>query len=177
MSTPYITIPATLGRGVRLIITPSYVTNGHWAIAKARLTNGGLFATQTSVEAYMKNKPTVMVHEVDTIVASINDNIGETKKYIGTTFLEQVGKVLKRFFVQPETGELVAFDVAYLKLLGKDNKDAELWGAPGKPFRDTELSEDMGFVVMPTRFTGTDIVKVFGTTVMQATDNAKGETE
>ena len=177
MSTPYITIPANLGRRVRMIITPSYVSNGHWTIAKARLTNGGLFATQASVEAYVKNKPTVMVHEVDAIVTNINENIGETKKYIGTTFLEQVGKGLKRFFLEPETGELVAFDVTYLKLLGKDNKDAELWGAPGKPFRDTELSEDMGFVIMPIRFTGTDIVKVFGTTVMQATDNAKGETE
>lgn len=176
MSTPYITIPATLGRGVRLIITPSYVSNEYWVIAKARLANSCLFTNQTSVEAYMKNKPTVMVHEVDDSVERINKNIGATKKYIGTTYLEQVGRTLKRFFVQPETGELVAFDVTYLKLLGKDNKDAELWGAPRRPFRDSELSEDMGFVVMPIKFAGTDIAKVFGTTVKQATDNEKGET-
>ncbi len=66
MSTPYARykLPTSIGKALSIFLYPSYVSNGHWAVAKARLTNAPLFADETSVKAYLKGKPDIRTKKV-----------------------------------------------------------------------------------------------------------------
>lgn len=165
MSTPYARykLPANIGKALSIHLFPSYVSNGHWAVAKARLTNAPLFADETSVKAYLKGKPHIRTQIADDSIHQINTAIQAPKKYTATKFVQEVDKTEYRIFRCVETGALAQFDRSYLALFLLDQVDSVLWGTSDKTtFRDTEDAEDMSFLVMPARMDLASITSIFG---------------
>lgn len=165
MSTPYARykLPTNIGKALSIHLFPSYVSNGHWAVAKARLTNAPLFADETSVEAYLKGKPHIRTQIADETIHQINTSIQAPKKYTATKFVQEIGKTECRIFRCAETGDLAQFDRSYLALFQLDQVDSVLWGTSNKTtFRDTEDAEDMSFLVMPARMDLAYITSIFG---------------
>lgn len=165
MSTPYARykLPTNIGKDQTVSLFPSYVSNGHWAVAKARLTNAPLFADETSVEAYLKGKSHIRTQTVDDQIHSINKAIDAPKKYTATKFVQEVGKTECRIFRCSDTGDLAQFDRSYLALFLLDQVDSVLWGTSDKTtFRDTEDAEDMSLLIMPTRMDLASITSIFG---------------
>ena len=165
MSTQYARykLPMNIGKGKTVYLFPSYVSNGHWAIAKARLTNAPLFADETSVKAYLKGKPDIRTQIADDHIHQINTSIQAPKKYTATKFVQEVGKTEYRIFRCAETGGLAQFDRSYLALFELDQVDSVLWGTSDKTaFRDTEDAEDMSLIVMLARMDLASITSIFG---------------
>ena len=165
MSTPYARykLPMNIGKGQTVYLFPSYVSNGHWAIAKARLTNAPLFADETSVEAYLKGKLHIRTQIADDYIHQINTSIQAPKKYTATKFVQEVGKTECRIFRCAETGDLAQFNRSYLALFELDQVDSVLWGTSDKStFRDTEDAEDMSLIVMPARMDFAHVTSIFG---------------
>lgn len=156
-------LPANIGKALLISLFPSYVSNGHWAIAKARLTNAPLFADETSVKAYLKGEPDIRTQIADDRIHQINTSIQAPKKYTATKFVQEVGKTEYRIFRCAETGDLAQFDRSYLALFELDQVDSVLWGTSDKPtFRDTEVAEDMSLIVMPARMDFAHVTSIFG---------------
>jgi len=156
-------LPANIGKALSIHLFPSYVSNGHWAVAKARLTNAPLFADETSVEAYLKGKPHIHTQIADERIHQINTSIQAPKKYTATKFVQVLGRVEYRIFRCAETGDLAQFDRSYLALFELDYVDSVLWGTSDKTtFRDTEDAEDMSLIVMPARMDLASITSIFG---------------
>lgn len=156
-------LPKNIGKGQTVYLFPSYVSNGHWAIAKARLTNAPLFADETSVKAYLKGKPHIRTQIADDRIHQINTSIQAPKKYTATKFVQEVGKTEYRIFRCAETGDLAQFDRSYLALFELDQVDSVLWGTSDKTtFRNTEAAEDMSFLVMPVRMDFAHVTSIFG---------------
>ena len=90
MSTPYARykLPTNIGKGQTVSLFPSYVSNGHWAVAKARLTSAPLFADETSVKAYLKGKRDIRTQIEDERIHHINKDIQAPKKYTATKFVQ-----------------------------------------------------------------------------------------
>ena len=165
MSTPYARykLPTNIGNGKTVSLFPSYVSDGAWAVAKARLTNAPLFADETSVKAYLKGKPHIRTQIADDRIHQINKSIQAPKKYTATKFVQEVGKIEYRIFRCMETGDLAQFDRGYLALFLLDQVDSVLWGTSDKTaFRDTEDAEDMSLIVMPARMDFASITSIFG---------------
>ncbi len=165
MSTPYARykLPTSIGKALSIFLYPSYVSNGHWAVAKARLTNAPLFADETSVEAYLKGKPTIRTQIADDRIHQINKAIQAPKKYTATKFVQGVGKTEYCIFRCSDTGDLAQFDRSYLALFQLDQVDSVLWGTSDKTaFRDTEGTEDMSLLIMPARMDLASITSIFG---------------
>lgn len=165
MSKPYARykLPTSIGKALSISLFPSYVSNGHWAIAKARLTNAPLFADETSVKAYLKGKPDIRTQIADDCIHQINKAIQAPKKYTATKFLQILKRSEYRIFRCSETGDLAQFDRSYLALFELDQVDSVLWGTSDKTtFRDTEVAEDMSFLVMPARMDLASITSIFG---------------
>lgn len=165
MNTPYARykLPTSIGKALSIYLFPSYVSNGHWVIAKARLTNAPLFADETSVEAYLKGKPTIRTQIADEAIHQINMSIQAPKKYTATKFVQVLDRSEYRIFRCSETGDLAQFDRSYLALFELDQVDSVLWGSsPTTTFRDTEVAEDMSFLVIPARMDFAYITSIFG---------------
>lgn len=165
MSTPYARykLPTNIGKDQTVYLFPSYVSNGHWAVAKARLTNAPLFADESSVTAYLKGKPTIRTQIADDSNHQINKAIQAPKKYTATKFVQEVGKTEYRIFRCSDTGDLAQFDRSYLALFLLDQVDSVLWGTSDKTtFRDTEDAEDMSLLIMPARMDLASITSIFG---------------
>ena len=164
MSKPYARykLPTNIGKGQTVSLFPSYVSNGHWAVAKARLTNAPLFADETSVKAYLKGKPTIRTQIADDRIHQINKAIQAPKKYTATTFVQGVGKTEYRIFRCSDTGDLAQFDRSYLALFQLDQVVSVLWGTSNKTtFRDTEGTEDMSLLIMPARMDLAHVTSIF----------------
>ncbi len=156
-------LPANIGKALSIHLFPSYVSNGHWVIAKSRLTNAPLFADETSVKAYLKGKPDIRTQIADERIYQINTSIQAPKKYTATTFVQGVGKTEYRIFRCSDTGDLAQFDRSYLALFQLDQVVSVLWGTSDKTaFRDTEAAEDMTLVIMPARMDLASITSIFG---------------
>lgn len=165
MSKPYARykLPTSIGKALSISLFPSYVSNGHWAIAKARLTNAPLFADETSVKAYLKGKPDIRTQITDDRIHQINTAIQAPKPYAATTFVQVLGGTEYRIYRCAETGDLAQFDRSYLALFELDQVDSVLWGTSDKTtFRDTEVAEDMTLMVMPARMDLASITSIFG---------------
>lgn len=150
--TTQIKVPAHLGSLGNIILFPSYLSNGHWAIKKTRLSNASLFATQASAKAYFPKHYTVNANDSDQAVLSINSQIDAPELYTATRYLESDRRDTFRFFVNATTRELVQFNCSYLKLLQLDHNDARLFGNANRAFRDTQDAEDMTVLIMPVKF-------------------------
>lgn len=156
-------LPTNIGKALSISLFPSYVSNGYWAVAKARLTNAPLFADESSVKAYLKGKSLIHTQIADERIHQINTAIQAPKKYTATKFVQEVGKTEYRIFRCVETGALAQFDRSYLALFLLDQVDSVLWGTSDKTaFRDTEAAEDMSFLVMPARMDLASITSIFG---------------
>lgn len=161
--TTQIKVPANLGWPGNIVLFPSYLSNGCWAIKKTRISNVSLFATQASAEAYFPKRYTVIENVSDQVVISINSKIDAPELYTATRYLESDSRGTFRFFVNATTGALVQFDCAYLKLLGLDRTEARLFGNQQGAFRDTQDAENMTVLLMPVKFEQSNL------TVFQAT--------
>lgn len=158
-------LPKSIGIGKALSISlfPSYVSNGHWVIAKSRLTNAPLFADETSVKAYLKGKPDIRTQIADDHIHQINKHIQAPKKYTATKFVQVLGRTEYRIFRCADTGDLAQFDRSYLALFELDQVDSVLWGTSDKTtFRDTDVAVNMSFLVMPARMDFAYITSIFG---------------
>lgn len=181
MSTPYARykLPTNIGKGQTVSLFPSYVSNGHWAVAKARLTNAPLFADETSVKAYLKGKPDIRTKIADDCIHQINKSIQAPKKYTATKFVEVLDRSEYRIFRCVDTGDLAQFDRSYLALFELDQVDSVLWGSsPTTTFRDTEDAEDMSLIVMPARMDLAHVTSIFGKAIETFTkEQAKCQTK
>lgn len=181
MSKPYARykLPTNIGKGQTVSLFPSYVSNGHWAVAKARLTNAPLFADETSVEAYLKSKPTIRTQIADDRIHQINKAIQAPKKYTATKFVQVLDRSEYRIFRCVDTGDLAQFDRSYLALFKLDQVDSVLWGSsPTTTFRDTEDAEDMSLIVMPARMDLAHVTSIFGKAIETFTkEQAKCQTK
>lgn len=181
MSKPYARykLPANIGKALSIHLFPSYVSNGHWAVAKARLTNAPLFADETSVEAYLKGKPHIHTQIADERIHQINTSIQAPKKYTATKFVQVLDRSEYRIFRCVDTGDLAQFDRSYLALFELDQVDSVLWGSsPTTTFRDTEDAEDMSLIVMPARMDLAHVTSIFGKAIETFTkEQAKCQTK
>lgn len=147
-----IKIPANLGPVGNIVLFPGYVSNGHWAIKKTRVSNAVVFSTQEIAESYFPSRYIVRSSESDGAIQSINSKIESPQLYTATRYVESKNRGSFRFFANAETGELAQFDCAYLKLLGLDHVDARLFGSAEGAFRDTQESKNMTILLMQVKF-------------------------
>lgn len=149
-----IKLPANLGPVGNISLFPSYVSNGHWAIARTRLSNAAMVQDSATAEAFFPKRYTVREVAEDKAIEQINSSIANPQAWTATRHLLDYGREgLHRLFVKEETGELALFYCGHLKLLELDSIDAVLWGTTGQAaFRDSVNAEDMTVLIMPRKF-------------------------
>lgn len=128
-----------------LRLFPSWVSNGHWAIKRTRLSNAGVFISKASAQAYIGANDTVIAHDDDSLIDKILSTRLTTSCYTATRILVETGKKTARLFVDDVTGELAAFDAVYSSVFGV----TRLFGENGKCFTDSPSLEDSTVVLMP----------------------------
>lgn len=150
-----IIIPASLGRNTYIRLSPSYLSNECWALAKTRLLNAGVFSTVDSATSYFP-KSAIIKEITDDEIQKINTCITDPQQYTATHYCESANNGEFRFFVHTVSGDLVQFDRKSLALLKLDREDAILWGhSSGKgAFRDTQEASEMTLLLAPRLFDG-----------------------
>jgi hypothetical protein len=132
-------------KGTRIVIAPSFVSNGHWAIPKGFIKNGALFGSPETAQATFPNFQVREMLDVD--ITRLYD---DAKANPGFSALRDTGLILDigmdptRLYLTKEHA-VVLFSQNYIKLFGIQ-PEFIAFGSPGR----AALIDD-ALLLMPKR--------------------------
>jgi hypothetical protein len=139
----------------QVALTPSWISNGHWAVRRNVVANREHFATREAVCAtFRATRATVREGPDQTLVKGVSGFA--VHAWHATDEVREVHTSRDHYSVRifaSENGTGVAgFNTEYLELFGMNTASAVLYGAtPDRPFRDAKRFKWSAFVIMPVR--------------------------
>jgi hypothetical protein len=131
-----------------LNLSPSWVSNGHFAVKRTTVDNVALFATEATALATVGKGVRFIERDTDDVFQSWIDAT-RTAWYVTDFLYESAGKTCR--VVQSDTGVIALIDRDYCDLLaigaGHTIFNGKVDGSG--PFADGDTGEDLTWILMP----------------------------